>query len=113
MAKGAAVQDFGKMSIDELEAAIQEAKATLEQKRQEREDAVVAQVRELTAQIGKTPEEIFGARGKAARSASASQPARYRHPDEPHLTWSGRGKRPLWVAEALEQGKTLSDLEIA
>ncbi|HVR07513.1 MAG TPA: H-NS histone family protein [Thermoanaerobaculia bacterium] len=111
MAKGAAVQDFGKLSIDELEAAIEEARATLEQKRQEREDAIIAQVRELTAQIGKTPEELFG-RGKAARAAITSQTAKYRHPEEPHLTWSGRGKRPLWVAEALEKGQALSDLEV-
>src|SRR3984893_4145579 len=112
MAKGAVAQDFGKMSIDELEAAIQEARATLEQKRQEREDGIIAQVRELTAQIGKTPEELFGSRGKAARPASTSQAATYRHPADPHLTWSGRGKRRVWVAEALEKGKTLPELEI-
>ncbi len=113
MAKGA-LQEFGKMSIEELEAAIQEAAAALEQKRQEKEAEIIAQVRELTAQIGKTPEELFGARAKAgARAALPAVEARYRNPDDPNLTWSGRGKRPQWLTDALESGKTLSDLAIS
>jgi len=113
MAKGT-VQEFGKMSIEELEAAIQEAAATLEQKRLEKEAEIIAQVRELTAQIGKTPEELFGGRGKAAgRAAAPAVEAKYRHPEDAALTWSGRGKRPQWVTEALAQGKTLADLAIA
>jgi DNA-binding protein H-NS len=110
MAKGAS-QEFGKMSIEELEAAIQEAAATLEQKRQEREAEVIAQVRELTARIGKTPEELFGRRGKGGpvRAAEPAEAPKYRHPVDPDLTWSGRGKRPQWLSEALESGKTLQD----
>jgi DNA-binding protein H-NS len=112
MAKGS--QEFGKMSIEELEAAIQEAAATLEQKRVEKEAEIIAQVRELTAQIGKTPEELFGGRGKAAaRGSVPAVEAKYRHPQDPALTWSGRGKRPQWVTDALGQGKTLADLAVA
>jgi DNA-binding protein H-NS len=110
MAKGAS-QDFGKMTIEELEAAIQEAAATLEQKRQEKEDQIIAQVRELTAQIGKTPEELFGRRGKTVmRVAGPAEAPKYRHPGDPSLTWSGRGKRPQWLTDELAAGKTLQDL---
>lgn len=28
------------------------------------------------------------------------------------LTWSGRGRKPKWVAEALDRGKQLDDLLI-
>ena len=61
-------------------------------------------------------------RGAAARS-NAGEPARakkrvatgpkYRHPDDPDLTWSGRGRRPHWLTEALEAGHDLDDLKIA
>ena len=34
---------------------------------------------------------------------------RFRNPNPPHQTWSGRGKRPFWVAEMLQTGKSLDD----
>lgn len=61
---------------------------------------------------------------KAAGFASleemiANQPAKagkvepkYRHPENPALTWTGRGRKPRWIAEALEAGKSLDDFAI-
>ncbi|WP_354540899.1 H-NS histone family protein [Roseovarius sp. MBR-6] len=36
--------------------------------------------------------------------------AKYRHPENPALTWSGRGRKPQWFVEALDAGNTASDL---
>jgi len=36
---------------------------------------------------------------------------RYRNPDDPSQTWSGRGRQPKWVAEALAGGRTLDELK--
>jgi hypothetical protein len=38
---------------------------------------------------------------------------RYRNPENPAETWSGKGKKPSWVAAALASGKTLESLEIS
>nr|WED69767.1 H-NS histone family protein [Pectobacterium colocasium] len=35
---------------------------------------------------------------------------KYAHPDNPSLTWSGRGKQPNWFKEALAAGKTQAQL---
>lgn len=40
-------------------------------------------------------------------------PARYVHPDEPLLTWTGRGRKPVWVQRWLSAGGELSDLEVS
>ncbi|NNH76519.1 H-NS histone family protein [Acinetobacter sp. ANC 5380] len=37
---------------------------------------------------------------------------RYIDPDNPANTWAGRGKKPLWVKEYLEQGFSLEDLKV-
>jgi hypothetical protein len=37
---------------------------------------------------------------------------RYRNPDNATETWSGRGKMPAWVQQALEGGASLAELEI-
>ncbi len=65
-----------------------------------------------------------GARGRAAggkrggrSAASTSSPptpsdAKYRNPENPEQTWSGRGRRPQWVHEATANGRALADLEV-
>lgn len=52
------------------------------------------------------------ASGARKRGGKPSSPAKYRHPENPALTWTGRGRRPNWVTAALEQGKELEDLAI-
>ena len=37
---------------------------------------------------------------------------KYRNPKEPSETWSGRGKRPRWLAAALNAGHTIEDFLI-
>ncbi|WP_281966810.1 H-NS histone family protein [Roseovarius nanhaiticus] len=34
---------------------------------------------------------------------------KYMHPENPSLTWSGRGRQPLWIKEHLENGGDLDD----
>jgi DNA-binding protein H-NS len=38
---------------------------------------------------------------------------KYRNPDEPSETWSGRGKRPRWLTTALTTGRTIEEFMIA
>jgi DNA-binding protein H-NS len=42
----------------------------------------------------------------------ATGAAKYRHPENLDLTWSGRGRRPTWIRDALEAGRQLTDFEI-
>ena len=54
-----------------------------------------------------------GGAKRGGRTAAASPPpaeAKYRNPDNAEQTWSGRGRRPGWVNEALAQGRALTDL---
>jgi DNA-binding protein H-NS len=38
---------------------------------------------------------------------------KYRNPDEPSETWSGRGKQPRWLATALETGHAIEEFTIS
>lgn len=42
----------------------------------------------------------------------AKVPPKYRNPNEPSETWSGRGKRPRWLARALQEGQKIEDFVI-
>ncbi|WP_017999106.1 H-NS histone family protein [Paracoccus sp. N5] len=48
----------------------------------------------------------------AARPARSKVAAKYANPQDPSATWTGRGRKPRWVQEALDSGKKLEDLEI-
>ena len=37
---------------------------------------------------------------------------KYRDPANPKVTWTGRGRTPKWVAEALASGASLTDLAV-
>lgn len=52
-----------------------------------------------------------GSRSGAAPSPAPSD-AKYRNPQNPEQTWSGRGRRPAWVHAALDGGRALEDLTI-
>ena len=55
-------------------------------------------------------------RNERSRRARRSYPKvypKYRNPERPFETWSGRGKQPRWVGAHLRSGKTIDDLLIS
>ena len=68
-----------------------------------------AKVEALARELGYSLAELVGTETKSSRAPAA---AKYRHPEIPALTWSGRGRKPQWFVEALEAGRTASELEI-
>jgi len=86
----------------------------------------LAQVRTKLTRLAKaegyTIEELFGAGAPAAR-ASRAAPARagrklgkvapkYRNPENPKETWTGRGKQPRWLAAYTAKGRNLGEFVI-
>jgi DNA-binding protein H-NS len=116
MAKSSSNTDLSKLSIEELETLVKDAQAEITARREAERERVLGQMRELAATLGLTLEDVGrlergkGGAGKAAASGSVAP--KYRHPSDPNLTWSGRGKRPTWIAEALAAGKSLEDLAV-
>jgi DNA-binding protein H-NS len=68
-----------------------------------------AKVEAFARDLGYSLAELVGTETKITR---APAPPKYRHPENPALTWSGRGRKPQWFVEALEAVKTAEDMEI-
>lgn len=47
------------------------------------------------------------------RRKGEKAPAKYRHPSNSSLTWSGRGRQPVWITAWLANGGTLDALAYA
>lgn len=102
--------DLSEFSYQELEDLSKDIDNEKHRRRTEERKNVKRQMKELAASVGMSPEEILGI--EPGKKAKPRAKAKYQHPENPELTWSGRGKRPKWVNEFLEQDRTLEDLEI-
>lgn len=60
-------------------------------------------------EMGYTLAELIGVSTKATRAPAG---AKYRHPENTALTWSGRGRRPQWFADHISSGKDQSNLAV-
>jgi DNA-binding protein H-NS len=55
--------------------------------------------------------QSYKADGKARRKYPRVFP-KYRNPQMPSETWSGRGKQPRWLVAAIESGRKIDDFKI-
>lgn len=67
---------------------------------------------ELTAaEYGYSVDELLGKASKTSDKKGKAV-AKYRNPENPAETWTGRGRKPHWLHEALTKGFDIADLEI-
>ncbi|PWK60850.1 H-NS family nucleoid-associated regulatory protein [Roseicyclus mahoneyensis] len=99
-----------KMSLEELQAYQKEVEAAIKGYEKKRRADALAAVRETAKQHGFSLEELTS--GKAPGKAVTKGMAKYANPADPTQTWTGRGRQPAWVKDALATGKPLSSMAI-
>lgn len=91
--------------LKNLQTAVGKALASF----QDRQMATArAQLQEHARSLGFSLEEIVSP--GAAKSTRSRPKAKYRHPENAEITWSGRGRRPIWFTSAISAGKKPEDL---
>ena len=63
----------------------------------------------IAKEMGYSLAELIGTEVKPTRAPATTK---YRHPEDATLTWSGRGRKPLWFVAALEAGKSPEDMAV-
>ena len=63
----------------------------------------------IAKEMGYSLADLIGVEVKTTRAPAV---AKYRHPENAALTWSGRGRKPQWFVAALTSGKSADDLAI-
>lgn len=97
------------LSLKELQKLQKEIARAIGTAEQRQKAEAREQVEALAGKLGYTLAELARGARKPKRRAAAPK---YRHPENPALTWSGRGRKPQWFAEALAAGKTVEDMAI-
>ena len=101
--------DLNTMSLDELKKLQKDVTKAIETYKERQRLEAIAEVEELARKKGFSLSELTQSGKSKSRRPVAPK---YAHPENPAVTWSGRGRRPKWVNEALQSGKSLDDLLI-
>ena len=90
-----------------LQADVAKAIATFEERTKKQ---AISALEATAREFGFSLSELTG--GAASKRSSGSVAPKYAHPENANLTWTGRGRKPKWIVEALDAGKSLADLAI-
>jgi DNA-binding protein H-NS len=103
MARTPAVENMSLKQIEALEARIADAKAAAEE---EAKAEIKAKIDAILENSGLTIGDLYpvARRGKGRSKAGGKVAVKFRNPKDPSQTWSGRGRRPLWLVEAVKKG---------
>lgn len=92
-----------KLSVKELEALEVEVQEAIEERRLAEKAEMKEKLAALAEKSGYSVEELFGKsrRGGGPRGKVAPK---YRNPNNPAETWTGRGRMPLWIKTLTDKG---------
>jgi DNA-binding protein H-NS len=93
---------LAKLSLAALSDLRRHIDGLMAEKQGAKRKALRAQMGALARKHGYDVREIVGGRRKASTGGVT---AKYRDPNNPENTWSGRGRPPRWIAKALKGGK--------
>ena len=106
--------NLDELSVQDLDQLIKEAEAKRTEKQEGAKAALVEEMTAKAAQLGLSLDALIGKQSAPQTSvrrprtdAGKPVPVKFRGPDE--ATWSGRGRMPKWLSEAIARGKSKED----
>lgn len=95
------------LTRDELQELIKNAEKALKSVDARRKAEAKRAAEDAAKQFGFSLDDILNGGGKGPKGI-----AKYANPADPTQTWTGRGRKPNWVLDALKAGKSIDDLLI-
>lgn len=95
------------LSLREIEALEARIAAAKRKAQIAAKSDVKAKIEMLLAQSGFTLSDLYPAAGRKSKGV-----AKYANPDDPSQTWTGRGRRPVWLIARLKSGEKIGKFAI-
>ncbi|SDO02254.1 DNA-binding protein H-NS [Lutimaribacter pacificus] len=99
--------DLDSLSLDELRTLQKQVARAIDNYKERQRQKALSELEAKAQEMGFSLNDLVG--GKKSKRMGIPK---YRNPDDPAITWTGKGRRPEWVKEALKKGKSLDDLLI-
>lgn len=98
-------------SYKELQDQIAKLQAEAEKVRKQEIADVIVDIKKKMAEYGISLADLGGGKGRK-KSGGGASPAKFRNPVTGE-TWTGKGRRPNWIVDAENQGKSTNDFLIS
>ena len=106
--------DLSHYNLGELKGLQFDVEKEIKARQQQEVRKAREQILAIAQDVGLPVEELLSAKankaGKARKGGQSAGSAQYRNPADNAQTWTGRGRKPKWVLDALSNGKNLGDL---
>lgn len=94
----------------ELKAKAEKLLQEAEELRQKEMAEVINEIKQKMAEYGITTADLGASKKGGVKKSAGSAPVKYRGPNGEE--WSGRGRSPQWLANAIEGGKKKEDFAV-
>lgn len=101
--------DLNEMSLDELKKLQKDVTKAIDSYEERALKAARVEMEAIARQHGFTFDQVLAKAPALGRKPVAPK---YANPADKSQTWTGRGRKPKWVVDALDNGKALEDLAI-
>ncbi|MFB9886194.1 H-NS histone family protein [Balneatrix alpica] len=105
------LQSMSLAELQDLQASVEKAIASKEQQAE-----IIARIKALAVENGLSLDavasELQGTGRSKGSSIKAKSAPQYYNPAAPEQTWTGKGRKPKWIEEALAAGRDLEEFRI-
>lgn len=103
--------DLATLTLVQLRELQQEIPQEIKRREAQDKAVILNEVRAFAKARGYAIEDLIGAKEIKVKSATTGKvKVKYRHPSDPTLEWTGRGRTPKWVSAWVDGGASLNDL---
>jgi DNA-binding protein H-NS len=103
--------DLEKLELEELKRLAKDIEKAMKKREADNLKKAREAAEAAAREYGYSLDEVLGTKAPR-RTVGGSSDAKFRHPENPALTWSGRGRQPQWFKDAIASGKTPEDLSV-
>jgi DNA-binding protein H-NS len=101
--------DLASLSLVELQELERVIPKEIRRRKAEDKAKVRKELEDFAKSRGFSLDQVVGGVGIPRRSTGRVA-TKFRHPQQPDLEWTGRGRKPRWVEAWLSEGGTLDQL---
>ncbi len=106
--------NLSKLSGQELRQLQRDIDKEIASRRKEEQKQAKRELKQVADKYGFALDDLVkGSVSGTKKGSRGNSPVRFRHPDDPSRTWSGRGRKPIWVKEWEAAGRSVDELQAA
>ncbi len=103
------IVNISKLTVPQLHELIDECKARIDELKIQLRDETRSKALSLINDAGFTIDEILGKEGKRKMGKRGVSVIKYRNPKNSKQEWTGKGRPPQWLVDAVNSGKKRED----